>query len=126
MKGYGGWSGLYSSDDPAGKMIGSNPFTQMVMTPYQLDSIVNKLTSKEADSKLSTMALNKRSLEKTAPFYEDNSLSATATFKLLTQEEAQTREQTRTEAIRGFDPEYKLADPNEFAKLPANEQMKVE
>lgn len=66
--------------------------TKMAMTPYQLDAIINKpeKTLKDSESnatKLSSMAQNKRSLEKTAPYYEDNSLSMTGTFKLLTQEE---------------------------------------
>jgi Leucine Rich repeat len=72
------------------------------------------------------MAQNKRALEKTAPYYEDNSLTATGVFKLLTQEDAQMREQDRSEAIRGIDPDYKLADPNFLAKLPPDEQLKIE
>lgn len=70
----------------------------------------------------STMSKNKRQFEKTAPYYEDNALNGTGTFfKLLTNDDQQSREQTRLEAIRGFDPEQKLGDPEYLAKLPQNE-----
>lgn len=133
MKSFGGWTGLYTADDGATKSIGTNPFAKIVMTPYQLNSIVNKSekTLQKSESnltfgKLSTMAQNKRALEQTAPYYEDNALSATSSFKLVTPEESQTREQTRIEAIRGFDPEAKHGNPDFEAKLPPKELMQVE
>ena len=42
LKSYGGWTGLYTADDGPYKMLGENPFSKLVMTPYQLDSLINK------------------------------------------------------------------------------------
>jgi hypothetical protein len=63
------------------------------MTPYQLDSVINRAVSGKPefgkpDLSKSSMASNKRTFEQTAPYYEDNSLSMSGTFKLITSDAA--------------------------------------
>ena len=87
------------------------------MVPYSLDGFLNqkannaKVNKQGVRTTEQTMALNKKQMEMKNTFYEDNGKATVAsTSRLFSQENVQTREQSRQESILGFDPDEKLED----------------
>lgn len=91
-------SALYKSD------IKSNALTTQIMTPYCLDSILNK------QSKKSVIFQQKQLFEKKGIFYEDNAPeSESSKHKIVSGEQIEMTETNKYESLMGIDGNEELA-----------------